>query len=178
MGQIFYISDTHWGHRNILDYAARPFVDLDDMDASMIARWNNVVSDSDLVIHLGDFCFNGKSNYVSDLLVQLKGVKILVRGNHDQLTVKKYREAGFTEVVRSLEMRSIQPDLNIGMTHIPNADYAKQFDLYLHGHVHNKPWTGRTKNSFNVSVENIDYTPITLAQILEKMRSSSKCQQS
>lgn len=144
------------------------------MDDFMIEKWNSVVSDSDIVIHLGDFSFNSKANQVSDLLVRLKGVKVLVKGNHDQLTVKKYREAGFTDVVRALEIQSIHPDIKIGMAHIPNAEIAKTYDLYLHGHVHNKPWIGRTKNSFNVSVENIDYTPITLPQILEKMRNSSK----
>lgn len=54
----FYISDCHFGHKNIVAYDHRPFFSVDEMDAEMIRNWQSVVSDNDTVYILGDFCWN------------------------------------------------------------------------------------------------------------------------
>lgn len=59
----FYISDCHFGHKNIIAYDQRPFFSVEEMDAAMIQNWQKVVSDNDTVYILGDFCW-GKCNYV------------------------------------------------------------------------------------------------------------------
>ena len=79
---IFYISDTHFGHKNVLKYDNRPYFTVAEMDADLIRRWNNAVKPTDTVYHLGDFSWL-KPAEESEILQQLNGTKILIRGNHD-----------------------------------------------------------------------------------------------
>ena len=91
----FVIADTHFGDENIRLYEERPFRDTEEMDNEMIRRWNSVVTDDDLVYHLGDFCSQGEKR-CRELLSQLKGHKFLVMGNHDlYLPPQKWRDLGF-----------------------------------------------------------------------------------
>ena len=82
MNNIWFTSDTHFGHKNILIYEsdARPFETLEEMHEVLIDRWNSVVRDGDTVYHLGDFAFG--QQWVS-IAERLKGRKKLIMGNHD-----------------------------------------------------------------------------------------------
>ena len=82
----FYISDCHFGHKNIVAYDHRPFFSVDEMDAEMIRNWQSVVSDNDTVYILGDFCWNNATRW-NEILDQLPGYKVAILGNHDQVTV-------------------------------------------------------------------------------------------
>lgn len=80
----FYTADTHFGHASIIHNCARPFVDVDDMDAAMVARWNGVVGPDDIVYHLGDFGSPGQDRLAfRRLFHSLNGRKYLIIGNHD-----------------------------------------------------------------------------------------------
>jgi calcineurin-like phosphoesterase family protein len=74
---IFATADTHFGHKNILQYARRPFITIDDMDATIIANWNSVVGTDDLVVHLGDFAF--ASDYCNELQAEIKQLRCTLR---------------------------------------------------------------------------------------------------
>lgn len=79
----YVISDTHFGHANIIKLADRPFKNVDEMNKTIINNWNSIVNDEDIVYILGDFSFKGKSaDYYAK---QLKGRKILIKGNHDKI---------------------------------------------------------------------------------------------
>ena len=54
--RLFFTSDTHFNHTNILQYCNRPFKIVDQMNETIITNWNNVVEPDDIVFHLGDFC--------------------------------------------------------------------------------------------------------------------------
>lgn len=59
-GKVFVISDMHFGHANIIPFCnRRPFGSVEDMDETMIANWNSVVSENDIVINLGDYVWRG-----------------------------------------------------------------------------------------------------------------------
>ena len=55
LDRVFVTADHHWGHANILGYCDRPFDNVEEMDAEMVRRWNEVVGSDDEVFHLGDF---------------------------------------------------------------------------------------------------------------------------
>lgn len=78
----FYISDTHFGHEAIIGSCSRPFSSVQEMDEFMIDAWNSVVSNDDIVYHLGDFAFGGP-DHAKHIFQQLNGRKILILGNHD-----------------------------------------------------------------------------------------------
>lgn len=67
---IWFISDTHFGHANILEYEkeARPFSSLEEMHEVMIERWNSVVQPKDILYHLGDFAFGRRGLSVASRL--------------------------------------------------------------------------------------------------------------
>jgi len=75
----FFTADTHFNHKNIIEYCKRPFKDIDEMNNELIKRWNETVSEEDTVFHLGDFSFRGYWTFRN----KLNGKIILLRGNHD-----------------------------------------------------------------------------------------------
>lgn len=83
----FYTSDLHLGHNNVIEFENRPFKDLDEMDKSIIQKWNNKVSKGDSVYILGDLSFY-KGEKTNEILRQLNGNKYLITGNHDSVFLK------------------------------------------------------------------------------------------
>ena len=95
----FVISDTHFGHTNSWEKfklpdgsPLRPFTSNEEMDETMIERWNAKVKPNDVVYHLGDVVINRKHLH---LVKRLNGKKRLVRGNHDIFKDREYYEVGF-----------------------------------------------------------------------------------
>ena len=80
MANIYVTSDTHFNHKNIIEYCNRPYSSVEEMNKAIIDNWNSVVKDEDTVYVLGDFCLGGKEA-IKELCSQLKGHKILIKGN-------------------------------------------------------------------------------------------------
>lgn len=80
--KVFFTSDTHFKHANIIKFCERPFGSIEEMNEALIANWNRVVGKDDFVFHLGDFCFGGSEAWNS-ILDRLNGKIYLVLGNHD-----------------------------------------------------------------------------------------------
>ena len=78
---VYFTSDTHFGHSNIMRFCQRPFSDVTDMNNCLIENWNNKVGKDDIIFHLGDFAMGG-SNLWNGILERLNGHKILILGNH------------------------------------------------------------------------------------------------
>ena len=78
---IYFTSDTHFGHASILNFCKRPFKDVDEMNEELIKRWNEVISKEDTVFHLGDFAFGGVEIW-NKTLPRLNGHIVLILGNH------------------------------------------------------------------------------------------------
>lgn len=132
MINVFFISDTHFGHKNILEYEkeARPFASLEEMHEVMIERWNNVVKPKDVVYHLGDFCFGRKS---LDVAERLNGKKKLVMGNHDTLPTAMYLQY-FDKLYGMIFYNRCV------LSHMPVSpkQLGARWWLNIHGHLHSK----------------------------------------
>jgi calcineurin-like phosphoesterase family protein len=128
----WFISDTHFFHKNILEYesAARPFKTLDEMHEVMIERWNNVVRQNDIVYHLGDFSFGKHGLAIADLL---NGKKRLIMGNHDTCKTSDY--LNYFEKLYGIIFwnRCI-------LSHVPvHANgLGSRWLLNVHGHLHSR----------------------------------------
>lgn len=164
MVDIFVTSDTHLHHANILTFLnadgsrLRPFSTVEEMDETIIERWNKVVKPQDHVYHLGDVAMSKK--WIS-LIGRCNGKKRLVRGNHDIHDDKFYRE--FFEKMYGVRVFENQ---HLILSHIPlHPECLKQRTWYnIHGHVHGNPNTFGP-NYVNVCVEVTDYTPVALEDI-------------
>lgn len=80
--KIFFTSDTHFGHENIIKFCNRPFSSLEEMDNTLIDNWNKTVPEDGIVFHLGDFAW-GNCKAWEEYRSKLNGKIILIRGNHD-----------------------------------------------------------------------------------------------
>lgn len=163
----FFTSDTHFSHSRIIEYCDRPFRDALEMDTVMIERWNRAVSADDIVYHLGDFAFGRFDNIVA-ALEQLAGNIILIRGNHDR-SVGAMKRAGFVDVTKSLSLELDGVKLFLSHKPLIDAPYLKEqidaADIHLCGHVHTR-WKRHGK-TINVGVDQWDFTPRTLDELLE-----------
>lgn len=153
----FYISDHHFGHRNIIKYTGRPFANIAEMNETLIANHNRVVAKDDRVIFGGDFCF-GSIAYCTSIFNRLKGKKYLVKGNHDRLN--KARAIGFIDVL------DYWYENGVLVCHYPRKNVPqKLYDeckIFLYGHIHEKILETPISKSLNMCVEWHDYTPFTL----------------
>lgn len=181
--KIFFVSDTHWWHTNIIKYCNRPFDTVEEMNEKLISNWNSVVNKEDTVFHLGDFAFCGPTK-AKVILEQLNGNIILVKGNHDYDSILKL----FNKVYDQLIIK-IGEEL-IYLNHFPFLTYAGAYreNVYqLFGHVHSCKHSDNIEDEevktilegdigrlqyllprqYDVGVDNNNFTPITWKQIKE-----------
>lgn len=187
MSRTWFISDTHFGHANIIGFCNRPFASVEEMDAVMIVRWNETVAYGDTVYHLGDLCLGGIEE-AAGYLRRLNGQIHILQGNHDGRWwsyLSGYRSAGLGRVTRCLpiEMLSLPAYSRDGvhprtlvLCHYPLASWESKTHgaWHLYGHVHNNPEPdGRPLPSLglalNVSVELTDYRPLSLEQVASRL---------
>jgi len=186
----FFVSDTHFGHKNILNYCPnrqRWASTIEEMDEKLIAAWNSVVGKWDVVLHLGDFALV-RGEEMERYIKRLNGVIVLVKGNHDRCTNTKYREAGIASIVKShffsfagIPLFCIHSphhdDLSVKSLFPPGADYP---EFLFHGHTHglSRPDAYRDANGirgFDVGIDAMCTTlnpgavpaPITLRKAVE-----------
>lgn len=159
---IFLVSDYHFGHEKPYNTFLREdgrflryeFANSEEADQTMIDRHNAVVKDQDRVYVLGDVCFHKKHLYK---IGQMKGRKVLIKGNHDLLEAKDYLEY-FDDI------RGVHQFKGLIMSHIPiHTDCLGRWNFNVHGHTHANKM--KDPRYFNVSVECINYTPISLEEI-------------
>lgn len=148
---VFYTSDHHFFHRNILEFENRPFESVEEMNQEMIDAWNSVVKDSDYVMHLGDFVFGGYEKW-RHILDQLNGKIVLHKGNHDdsKKLKKLSKEGHFEEVHEVGSYRKINKH-QLWLTHYPMEIGLRPRRWSISGHIHSTP--SRMLNQINVGVD-------------------------
>lgn len=136
---MYFIGDTHFGHKNILAYDNRPFSSIEHHDGEIIRRWNNKVTDMNADVYmLGDVSWYGVEKTV-EILNQLNGKKHLIVGNHDHalLKSKAFRDC-FVEIVDYKELY-LDKKTAIVLSHYPIPTYRNCYHGWYHfyAHVHN-----------------------------------------
>lgn len=175
MGKIYFTSDTHFSHTNILKYENRPYKDVQDMNSQMIKNWNETVTNNDQVYILGDFCFGSKEDTMK-IANQLNGQKFLIMGNHDQKvkTMSKEEKSCFGWVKDYYVLK--HNNMKFVLFHFPIQvwDCKHHGSVHLYGHIHsnlgNHSMEYDIKNSYNVGVDVNNFRPIELNEIIKKIR--------
>lgn len=175
--KMFFVSDTHFLHENIIKYCKRPFNSIEEHDNELIRRWNEKVPEDGIVFHLGDVAF-GNPERVNEILKQLNGKIYLVIGNHDWRRIVNEHNWRF-------ELMTQQINMKIGKRHIILNHYpmlcfsgawrGEDATYQLFGHVHTSPYTDegidqqRLKmlftSQYDVGVDNNNFTPVSWKEV-------------
>lgn len=179
--KIFFTSDMHFQHDNIIKFCDRPFASVEEMNETLIKNWNSVVGENDIVFNLGDFAWGG-SKVWNDCIHALNGKHYLIIGNHDDKNLRQGYRDKFEFV--GYQMSIIVNGQKIYLNHYPFLCFAGCHDKnnrvwQLHGHVH----TSKYKNlgldfemvhnefptQYDVGVDLNDFTPISFEKLQERM---------
>ncbi len=133
-------SDTHWGHKNIMNFCpvsrARFRNDLDYMNEAMVKEWNDLIEPEDLVYILGDVAFLPAPK-ATEYMRRLNSRKILVQGNHDRKLLQDPGFRGcFEEIHHYLDVN--YNGTKCVMFHYPIAEWDQMHRgaVHFHGHLH------------------------------------------
>ena len=188
LDKVWFTSDHHFSHLNIIEYCHRPFKDVEEMDAKLIGNWNEVVGEDHTVYHLGDFTLGSNA---LDYLIQLNGrINILAyEWHHDQRWLKHSvmdtilkRTGNRIRMLRPLEVLKVRPlvsrsmfnhTLRITLCHYPMLQFEGCYHghLHLHGHAHgnvNRIGSGKGQ-CMDVGVDCHDYYPVNLEYVWKNL---------
>ena len=162
---VFFTADTHFSSERALEHSKRPFASPEIMNNILIDNWNSLITNDDIVFHLGDF---GDFSIAE----KLHGKIYLVPGNHERVNPDfiNYHDC-FTKVLPDISSTILNDNTgeiyHIMMAHEPSKlrpyriDYN---DINLFGHLHKlcmvKPY------GINVGVDCHNFKPITLETVL------------
>lgn len=182
--KVFFTSDHHFHHKNIIRYTDRPFLSLDHMHDVFVKNWNATVGINDTVYHLGDFSF---SRNVDDV----KRVMSLLNGNISLLALPWHHDGGWLEkcdvivsangeyvtllpAIYVLSVPWMKKDgytIKVTLSHYPMAEWeASHYGAWLlHGHSHGSWYDRSGRNVMDVGVDSNNYSPVSLADVIERM---------
>jgi len=158
--QIYTIADTHFGHKNMTEWALRP----ENFNEKLWKGFDNI-SDNDILIHCGDLTMCA-DKVVSDRLRAYKFKKWLIRGNHDKHSISWYLDNGWDFVADELVVDMFGH--KILFTHIPQPK-REGITKNIHGHLHGGKSRGRPEfydETYHqeVTPEVIGYAPARLGR--------------
>ncbi|MDE7108140.1 MAG: metallophosphoesterase family protein [Clostridiales bacterium] len=187
---VYFTSDLHLGHKNCIDFCARPFASVDDMDEALISGWNNRVKNDDTVYIVGDLVW--ESSDPLKYLSRLNGKKILIVGNHDIKWLKRYGMAAVADdghvefrdyseyFINIAQYVEISLDgVAITLCHYPMLEWkasrkvgSKKVGYLIHGHSHNsrdKKYTPLwlLPHALNAGTDVNNYAPATFDELVK-----------
>ena len=184
--KVFFTSDLHFGHENVLRFDNRPFASVEEMDAELVRRWNEKVGKGDLVYVLGDLIWKSRNGDAHNLIRSLNGQIILIKGNHDRFLHNAQARASlagikdYDDICVTLEDGSVRRCI-LSHYFIPFYNGHRHQAIHLHGHSHFtdeadlelKMATELNESGFKNEIYNVgcmywDYAPVTLAEILSQ----------
>lgn len=140
----YYISDLHFFARSQLDnggcnYDKRPYKTLEEMHEDILNRWNKKITNGDVVYILGDVSMRGRNEKLIELVAKLKGRKVLIKGNHDDVEDYRYKQLfaniyDYRELSDSFEGKTYK----LVLSHFPILMWHEQHKgrILLYGHTH------------------------------------------
>lgn len=170
---IYFTSDLHLGHANIIKHCNRPFQSADEMDDFLISKWNEKVSNNDTVYILGDFIFRSK-HHPEEYLSVLKGKKHLVVGNHDKAWMKKVNLEDWFESVEMMRYM-IDGQRKLTLCHYPMMSwpFSNHGGYMVYGHIHDDtrmeywPLIEQNPLMLNAGADINGFVPVTFEEMLE-----------
>jgi calcineurin-like phosphoesterase family protein len=181
---VYFTSDFHWFHKNVIRFDNRPFASVDEMHIAIENGWNEVVGPDDIVIYLGDLSFarREEKEAVNEFLERLNGTIHFVLGNHDK----------YDEIKKNTRFKSVSDYLEVRITHLVNGvsvetlfccmhypiytwNKSHHGSIMAHGHCHGNLHHGEDVSFYdNRKVIDVgcmlhDYKPLGFEEIINKL---------
>ena len=158
MKKVWFTSDLHLGHTNIIKYNRPKFHNVHEMHYEIVQKWNSTIGMNDIVWVLGDVLYGKQSYLALPLLDQLNGTKNLVLGNHDNHLLNELQYY-FNKIEIAYRFDGFV------LTHIPvhTQQLSERYKGNIHGHLHNESLSD--KRYINVNMDVRDLYPVSLKQV-------------
>lgn len=161
MSKIFFTSDEHYGHANVIRFCKRPFESLEDQTEQLITRHNSKVGPNDITYHCGDMFWRRVSiPEANSIMDRLNGKHALVLGNHDEVAK---RIAGRFEWVK--ECALIHTNTRVWLSHYAHRVWpdSHKGSYHLFGHTHSV--LSDYRYSTDVGVDAKGYFPMSYDEL-------------
>ena len=165
----WFTSDHHFGHKNIIEFSNRPFASVEEMNETLIARWNEKIAPDDNVYHLGDVALM-PPNKLRPLLDRLHGKIHLVTGNHESSALACADR--FEWIKDYYELTLADPEAHRGQRFIVLLHYAMRAwnashhgTWHLYGHTHGDLPDDPASLSIDVGVDCHDFYPLSYEDV-------------
>jgi len=169
MAEIFFTSDHHFGHENIIKFCNRPFENVKEMDQTLIERWNEKIKKNDIVYHLGDFGLTYKE-HLETILKQLNGKIHLISGNHESAAIQNSKYFKWIKDYHELKVKD--PDCKNGVQRIILFHYAMRVwrgdsrgTWHLYGHSHGNLPDKEDRLAFDIGVDSHNFYPLSYDEV-------------
>lgn len=162
---IYFTSDTHFAHINMLKYDNRPFHDIGEHDQELIRRWNLLVDPRDTVYHLGDVTWSPRN--IEYLLERLNGKKHLIWGNHDSNRVRRAKGWAHSSSYEEISVNGQK----LCLFHYPMSVWncSHHGSWHLHGHCHGRLAPDPTKKRLDMGTMCWAYSPVSFDEIYTRL---------
>jgi len=175
---IYFTADMHFDHINSIKHSNRPFESVEEMNETIIARFNSKVRSRDSLYILGDAVW-GSGARANEILKRLNGKKYFIRGNHDRFLNDKEFDLSIFEWVKDLERVGHQK-MKFVLCHYPLLEWQGYYrgSLHCYGHVHGSYFADDEKyqgpkrlaalgpRAFNVGVDVNDFMPVSADDLI------------
>jgi calcineurin-like phosphoesterase family protein len=173
MNGIWFTSDHHFGHSNIIRFSGRPFRNALEMNECLIERWNAMIDPSDVVYHLGDI-FWSSTREAREMRDRLNGRICLIRGNHDRTA--ESMNGAFEWIKDYHELKVEDRDAPGNVQRIVLCHYAMRVwnkshhgSWHLYGHSHGSLPDDPNARSFDAGVDCHGFAPVSYTRVKEIM---------
>ena len=159
----FFISDEHFGHRQIIEYCNRPFDTVEEMDETIITNFNSTVGKNDMTIHAGDFTlWKNVPGIYKKYIDRLNGYHVFLKGSHDYwLNNNKQTNQIWEKVIAGKYVVVCHYAMRVWA-----RSHYNSFQLYGHSHGNLEP----VGKQHDIGVDNNNFFPVSYQTIVEIMK--------
>jgi len=174
LDKLFFSSDEHFFHDNIIKYCNRPFHNATEMNEALISNWNNVVPEDGNVFMAGDFIHTGRIETVQNIIDRLNGKIWWILGNHCYQS--KHDRKIISDMVdgRQMDVATVliknDNDQRLFISHYPHLYWTRD-TWHLHGHIHSGPNSTSSEKApfhatrYDIGCDNNLYKPISYQEV-------------
>ena len=185
--KIYFSSDQHFGHRNVLRFCQRPYETTKEMGKALIDNWNSKVTNNDIVFVLGDFFWFHSRHEIKKVIDKLNGKTIyIVPGNHCKRVAYELcdERVQLLDDISALYIRETgtpQVKYEVYVSHMPlmSWPHRERGSYNFFGHIHSGPRSLSQVDQdlpfhkglqYDIGVDNNEYTPIELEEVINILK--------